>query len=319
MPKLTFALCSYNRADRLVKLLPEMRSLVCPVDFEVLVVDNNSSDATFQVVSQIAATPGPPVRYVLERQQGIPYARNRALAEAMDSDFLVFIDDDELPHLGLLAAAVDALTTRGARCAGGKVKVDIKTELRPKWLVDDLLGFLAEVDYGDEAFWIKDHTTPVWTANIAYDMSLFRDDPDLRFDLRYNRSGHGVGGGSDAIMFKELLDRKVPMLYCPSMAVQHRVDAWRLHRRYFLKLHFVSGRKYGQFQSGDYVRTLFGVPPFMMSQAFVHWLRAAGMYLSHKPGALRQAMNGAHATGLVWGRVMSHLEHRRAQQTEGRA
>lgn len=302
-PRLTFAICTYNRADRLPPLLAEMRAQACPVPFEVLVVDNNSSDFTPDVVAEIAALPGPTVRYVRETEQGIPFARNRALAEALDSEVLVFIDDDELPYPGLLETAFRALTEQGARCAGGRVEIVFPGQ-RPRWLADDLLGFLAEVNHGEEPFWIKDPSTPIWTANIAYDMRLFRDSPELRFDARYNRRGHGVGGGSDAMMFRELLRRDVPILYCPQMRVQHHVEPWRMRRSYFLKLHFVAGRKYGQFQTGDYRRTLLGVPPFMIAAAARHWVRTAAMFLQRQPGVLRQAMNGTHAIGMVWGRML---------------
>lgn len=307
--RLTFAICTFDRADRLPRLLAEMRAQASPVPFEVLVVDNNSSDATPSVVAEIAAMPGIPVRYVREREQGIPFARNRALADALDSDALVFIDDDELPYPGLLESAVRALTEQGARCAGGRVEI-VFPGTRPRWLADDLLGFLAEVNHGEKPFWIKDPSTPIWTANIAYDMRLFRDSPELRFDARYNRRGHGVGGGSDAMLFRELLRREVPILYCPQMRVQHHVEPWRMRRSYFLKLHFVAGRKYGQFQTGDYRRTVFGVPPFMVVAAARHWFRTAAMFIRRQPGVLRQAMNGTHALGMVWGRMLRARESR---------
>ncbi|WP_348759547.1 glycosyltransferase [Candidatus Methylocalor cossyra] len=313
--KLTFAVCTYNRSQRLPPLLERMRAQQCSVPFEVLVVDNNSTDDTRAVVARVAATPGTPVRYVREGQQGIPHARNRALAEAMGSDFLVFIDDDELPHPGLLEAAVQALTREGARCVGGKVKVRIPDGLRPKWLADNLLGFLAEVDYGHKAFWIKDSSTPVWTANIAYDMRLFRDDPQLRFDPRFNRRGHGVGGGSDAVMFQALLERGTPIRYCPDMVVDHYVETWRLHRRYFLKLHFTSGRKYGQFQMGEYPRTVFGIPPFLIVQALRQWLKTVLKLIRREPDVLRQAMNGTYALGLIWGRILRQLERGSSEAT----
>ncbi|MGO8754165.1 MAG: glycosyltransferase [Gallionellaceae bacterium] len=303
MSGLSFALCTYNRSERLPKLIAEMRAQICPIPFEVLIVDNNSSDDTREVVPRIAETPGTPVRYIFEPEQGIPYARNRAITEAMDKDILVFMDDDELPRPGLLAAAVHALTKEGARCAGGKVKVTFPPGARPKWLVDDLLPFLAEVDYGDEPFWIRDRSTPIWTANIAYDMNLFRDNSDLRFDPRYNRLGHTIGGGSDGVLLGNLLERAEPIRYRPDMVVDHYVDTWRLRRRYFLKLHFIAGRKYGQFQMGDYPRTVFGVPPFMITLAFTQWARTAAMVARRESGVLRQAMNGTHALGAIWGRV----------------
>jgi glycosyltransferase involved in cell wall biosynthesis len=303
---LSFAVCTFNRCDRLETLVPAMRAQECPVPFEVLIVDNNSSDRTRAVVERLAARPGPPVRYAFEPEQGIPFARNRALAEALDRDFLVFMDDDEMPRPGLLAGAVRALTEEGALCAGGRVKVTFAPGTRPRWLGDELLGFLAEVDYGDEPFWIRDRSTPVWTANVGYRMALFREHPDLRFDRRYNRVGHAVGGGSDAVMFWRLLDLAVPIRYCPEMVVDHHVEAWRLKRRYFLKLHFIAGRKHGQFQTGDLPRTLLGVPPFMVGHALRQLGKTGVMALRRQPGTLRQAMNASHAIGAIWGRVLRH-------------
>lgn len=308
---LTFAFCTYNRAPRLAALIESMRSQQCSMPFEVLVVDNNSSDDTPDVIAQFAGAPGVPVRYVRETEQGIPYARNRAIAEAMDSEILVFIDDDELPLPGLLASAVTAIRDEGAVCAGGKVKVDFGTFFRPAWLSDELLGFFGELDHGDDSFWIRDIEKPVWSGNIAYDMRLFRDDPALRFDPRYNRRGTGVGGGSDAVMFRELLTRNVPIRYSPGMVVLHYVDHWRLRRRYFLKLHFIAGRKHGQFETGDYPQEIFGVPPFMFGQALRHAWKTATMLLRRDPGLVRQAMNATNALGMLWGRILRHRALRR--------
>lgn len=105
-------------------------------------------------------------------------------------------------------------------------------------------------------------------------------------------------------MFRGMLERGLRMRYRPDMVVEHHVDEWRLKRSYFLRLHFIAGRKYGQFETGEYARSLFGVPPFMVGHAVRQWLRAGAMALGRRPGVLRQAMNGAHALGMIWGRVL---------------
>jgi len=311
--KLTVAFCTYNRASRLPALVAALRAQQCPLPFDILAVDNNSTDDTADVLSRLAGEPGAALHFSRECEQGIPYARNRALAEclALGSAYMLFMDDDELPGAGLLAAAVDALDRDGAEVAGGRVEIVFAPGERPRWLSDDLLGFLAEIDHGREAFWITDTSTPLWTANIAYRMDIFDRDPALRFDTRYNRLGHAVGGGSDAIMFRAMVGRGLRIRYRPDMVVEHYVDSWRLRRRYFLKLHFVAGRKHGQFQTGDYPRTAFGIPPFMLRQALAHWLKAAGMFLRRQPGVLRQAMNGTNALGMIWGRYLRHRQTRR--------
>lgn len=308
--RLTVAFCTYNRANRIPELVAALRSQKCPIPFDILAVDNNSCDNTSQVLHDSSLQDGPVLHYVKETMQGIPFARNRALEECLKlgSDFMLFMDDDELPAEGLLGAAVDALDGDGAECAGGRVEVVFKPNERPRWLTDDLLGFLAEIDYGKNAFWITDSSTPLWTANIAYRMDIFKNDPALRFDTRYNRQGHGIGGGEDAILFKEMVSRHMKIRYQPDMVVEHHVENWRLKRRYFLQLHFIAGRKHGQFQTDNYSRTFLGIPPFMFGQAMNHWIKTATMILGRRPGVIRQAMNGAYSLGMIWGRFLRHRD-----------
>jgi glycosyltransferase involved in cell wall biosynthesis len=301
MSRLVFAFCTYNRADRLEKLVAAMRAQSCPVPFEILAVNNNSSDNTVEVLTRLTQLPGPVLRWVTEPVQGIVAARNRAIEESIDSDIMVFIDDDETPLPGILEAAAHAILNESAQCAGGRVEMDFSHYPRPAWLGNELLGFLAAVDHGPDAFWIEDAATPIWTANVAYDMCLFRDDPGLRFDKRYDRKGNVVGGGSDAIMFRTLLERKVRIRYCPGMAVLHAVEPWRLTRSYFLKLHYRAGLRHGQHQLPIYPKTVLGLPPFLVAQFLRQAIKAISMQFAQRPGALRQGMNASHTLGALMG------------------
>lgn len=301
MKLLTFAFCTYNRADRLSALVDAMRSQDCPIPFEILAVNNNSRDHTESELQRLAALPGVKLRHVTETNQGIVPARNRAIAESLDSDILVFIDDDELPEPGLLMAVCDALIREGAHCVGGAVRVDFTPHQRPRWLGKELLGFLAEVDHGDQPLWLNDDSRLIWTANIAYDMSLFRDDPGLRFDRRYNRVGADVGGGEDAAMFRTMLSRGVAMRYRPDMVTRHFIEGWRLHRRYFLRLHYAAGKRYGAYRLEHSGGHLLGMPPWLLRQLLVHAGRWLGMVAGARPGRLRQAMNVAHTLGMLNG------------------
>jgi glycosyltransferase involved in cell wall biosynthesis len=306
--KLTFAFCTYNRANRLENLVTAMRAQDCPDTFEILAINNNSQDNTLAILKNLADQSGALLRFVTETAPGIVPARNRAIEEALDSDILVFIDDDELPQAGLLNAAYDAIVNEGAQCAGGRIEVDFTPHGRPIWLEDDLLGFLAEVKHGDAPFWITDESTPIWTSNIAYDMRLFRNDPGLRFDQRYNREGADVdGGGEDAIMFRTLLSQGANIRYRPDMAVRHFVESWRLKRAYFLKLHYRAGTRYGRLQMPDYGKTILGIPPFLVTQLFKQCLKTIAKWARAQPGLLRQAMNATHTFGLIKG---MHQRHR---------
>ena len=271
--------------------------------FDILVVNNNSMDDTASVLERLECQPGPRLRIVMERESGIVPARNRVLAEAANYDILVLIDDDENPRPGTLAAAYDAIANERADCVGGPVVVDFGENIRPPWLSDDLLGFLAHTDYGPSAFWVKDDATPVWTSNVAYRMAYVHNH-NLLFDSRYNRRGESAsdaGGGEDAIMFRRLLDLNARIRYRPDMVVDHRVEAWRLRRRYFLRLHYLAGVRRARLELGKFDRAVFGVPRFLFGQFVRQSSKALAMLTLNRHGSLRQAMNAAHALGLIRG------------------
>lgn len=301
MPTLTVAFCTFRRADRLDRLVAALRAQDCPVPFEILAVDNASPDATLDTLARLQTLPGAPLRVVTERAPGIVPARNRALSEALDRDILVFIDDDELPEPGFLRAAHDAIAREGAQCVGGRIEIDFSPHTRPAWLDDEIAGFLGRLDHGDAPIWIENDATPVWSGNTAYAMTLFQAHPELRFDARYNREGADVGGGEDAAMLRALLALGARIRYRPDMAVLHAVDAWKLTRGYFVKLHYRAGLRQGQLRLSDFPRTVLGVPPFLLKQFLSHSLTTLKLFLTGKPRLLRQSMNTSHALGLIVG------------------
>jgi glycosyltransferase involved in cell wall biosynthesis len=73
---------------------------------EVLIVDNNCTDDTNQIVETFHVRL--PVRFVTERRQGLAHARNRAVTE-FRGDVLLFTDDDVRLEPGWLAAYQDAI------------------------------------------------------------------------------------------------------------------------------------------------------------------------------------------------------------------
>jgi len=294
---LTVAVCCYNAADYLEKLVRRLESLYCPVPFEILIVDNNSLDNTAAVAESLSKACRIPIRYVLESQQGIPFARNRAIEESLQNAFLAFIDSDELPGEKWLEAAHRGLDHYRGDCVGGKISVSLPK--RPKWLSESLLPFLGKVDHGDAPIRIVDRSTPVWSGNIAYRTSLFSDG--LRFDTRYNRKGSGVGGGSDGIMFRELLDRKCNIRYEPEMCIAHLIPETKLRRSYFLKLHFIAGKKAGMYEMNWDGATLLGVPRFMYLQLPKKILLVFKLLITGNREYLREAMNAANLYGIMKG------------------
>jgi glycosyltransferase involved in cell wall biosynthesis len=90
--KVTVAIPTYNRADLLRQTLTGITAQQFPREnYEILVVDNNSQDHTRAVVEEFKdASPAP--RYVIERRQGLDFARNRAIYSARGDVIPVFPD-----------------------------------------------------------------------------------------------------------------------------------------------------------------------------------------------------------------------------------
>lgn len=298
-PRLVVGFCTYNRSARLPALLAALRHQVCDEPFEIVVVNNNSSDDTATVLAGLQALPGVRLRWVTETAQGIVPARNRLLEEARGAEFLLMLDDDELPRAGWVQQGLKALRDEGLECVGGRVRVCFDPVPRPAWLGPELLGFLAEVDHGDAPRAIVSHETPVWTANVGYRMSVFADG--LRFDMRYSRVGKDVGGGEDVRMFEALLAQGRRMGYRPEMEVDHFVEPWRLRRGYFLRLHFSSGLRAGLHGGEGGGRTLLGTPLYMFAQALRQALRTLRLLFTDRRRWLRQGMNFTHAVGRIVG------------------
>lgn len=295
--KITIAVCSYNAAHYLPELLEKLITQDCPIPFEVLIIDNNSTDNTRSLVIDFAASSRIPVRYFHEPEQGIVFARNRAIAESLTSRYMAFIDADELPEKNWLQAAVKSLRDESVDCVGGRINVSLP--YRPRWLSDDLLPFYGEVNYSPHAFKIIDDSTPVWTGNIAYNMRIFQHG--LRFDSRYNRKGEGIGGGEDANMFQQLLRQRCYLVYEPDMAILHLIPEEKTNRRYFLKLHYLGGKKACLYEMNPEGKKIFGIPGFMYLQLFTKLYQVFHLYLKQPHNYMREAMNLAYQLGMMAG------------------
>lgn len=101
---------TYNGERYLAKILDALRSQVGLEDiiWEVLIVDNCSSDRTVSIIREYQAqwSSENPLRYVFESTQGASFARRRAIEEA-NSPLIGFLDDDNVPSQNWIRAAID--------------------------------------------------------------------------------------------------------------------------------------------------------------------------------------------------------------------
>lgn len=137
--KVSAVVCTRNRAAYLPEAVRSLaRQDMASQDYEIVVVDNGSTDRTKEIVTGLA-TEIPNLRYFLEEKSGLSNARNRGWKEAR-APIIAFLDDDAIAVEGWLAAIVAAFDTeRTAACVGGPVEPWWEIP-RPRWFPENLLG-----------------------------------------------------------------------------------------------------------------------------------------------------------------------------------
>src|SRR5579863_1127417 len=186
---ITVILCTYNRCQSLARALDSVAVSVVPeaIEWEVLVVDNNSNDQTETVVKDFSHRFPGRFRYLFERQQGKSYALNSGVGEAR-GDILAFVDDDVTVEPEWLQNLTSALLDSQLSGCGGRI-LPQRGFVPPNWLALDgpynLVGALcAYFDLGDVSRELKE---PPFGANMAFRKEMFARYGDFRTDLGLSR------------------------------------------------------------------------------------------------------------------------------------
>jgi len=295
---LSVALCTHNQRDRLQRTLRDLTLLVRPDSpWELLIVDNASTDGTAQLAAATDwRTPDLNVRVVREEQLGLSNARNRAIREAT-GDYIIFMDDDETPHPQWLSAYERVILAQQPDALGGRIEVMFEDGERPAWLQDELMGFLGRLDHGAVARPMVEPATPIFGGNFAFRRDVFARVGS--FDAALGRKGTANIGGEDTELYRRMIGMGCNIWWVPEAIIHHRIQAGKLHRGYFLDLHFRQGRVEGLRKRGDASR----IPPAYL---FPQLWRAGKAALTQRlaQGAdtsLRKEMNVAYFLGYVIG------------------
>lgn len=285
---LSVVIPTYNRAGALPRAL---ECLVCqdldPERYEIVVVDNNSTDHTREIVEAFAEKAPPMVRYVFEPRQGIAYARNTGILTAL-APIIAFTDDDVRVARDWAPTILAVLATHPeAACVGGKVLPNRQVAW-PTWLTREHWAPLALLDYGEAPLQITaDRRLCLITANVAYRREVLD---------RLGMFATHMAWLSDHEILVRLWHAGGQGLYWPQLAATADVVPQRLRRRYHRRWHRRHGRFTAIMHDEDFERTqigrFFGVPAHLYRQAASHvagWLaqtvrRDSAKAFSHEVG-----------------------------------
>jgi glucosyl-dolichyl phosphate glucuronosyltransferase len=230
-------IATYQRAGDLRDTLDSLSCLRPNGDWEVLVVDNNSTDGTRAVVEHAAATFPVRLRYVFEPEQGRSPALNAGIRLA-DGEIVVTTDDDVRVEPDWLDRARDGLDRLGADYVGGRV-LPIWGRARPSWLPHGgkHWAVIALLDFGADPMEFGERV-PLG-VNMAFRRSAFE-----RAGLLDPHTGRKAG----TLLGQEIREWCIRArtaglrgFYVPEMVVQHIIPASRLTKAYFRRWFYWRG------------------------------------------------------------------------------
>ena len=238
---------TYNRSSQLSRTLKSFLHVEIPenVSYELIVIDNNSSDNTAEVVQDFIGSGERCVRYVFEKKQGVSNARNKGFEEAV-GDIIACADDDiEFDEKWLIDILLAFSENLDISAITGEVQPVFESG-RPDWLVDDYLVVYGLQNYGD-------HPCPLVFPVVPIEMNVALRRDAIRmvggYDPRLGRDGKTLLSGEADLFFYLLGKKGGKTLYIPSMKLRHiipqaRVQVeWLVSRYYWSAVSIVKSRQ----------------------------------------------------------------------------
>ena len=223
-------ICTYNRDHYLGAAIDSLLAQDCE-HYEIIVVDNGSSDRTVEVVE--ARLPHPRLKYVYEPVVGLSVARNRG-AQETEAEFLAYLDDDaEASPQWLRVVRSAYISNEKLGVAGGKVKLIWPPGLsQPEWMSDGLAGALGAMDLGEEVVNITEpNLTP---RGVNYSVRRTFLEQVGGFDPNLGRIGKKLLSNEELYMTELALKNSWQVAYFPEALVYHNVSPERIRPAWFL-------------------------------------------------------------------------------------
>lgn len=237
-PEVSVVISTRNRATWLADCLGSLAHQDSDTDYEVVVVDNASTDRTSEVIAEWASR-DPRFRGALEPKIGLSAGKNHGIRVAR-APLLLFTDDDVIVDPTWISAFVRSFTHEGTDCAGGRV-IPVPHDLGPwpSWLPPVAIQDLGLLDHGgvDRVLTEDEY---VWGANLGVRRVVFeRSGP---WDESVGRRGDARGTFEDVEFQDRVRDQGEAIWFCERAIVRHRVPRAMITPHRVLDLAFISGR-----------------------------------------------------------------------------
>ena len=304
-PRITIAIPTRNRRELLAQTLTALRSLTpSRSPFEVLVVDNGSTDGTLAMLEEVRASGVLPLRVDVEPTPGSSNVRNRAI-EVAQGEYILFTDDDVRVDRGWLVAFETAVERHPSAAGWGGVIEPWFAEPPDPDLADafpELATGFCGLDFGPEERPLKDGQD-MYAANLGFRRDIvagFRFNPRLGVSPAHNL------GYEESDLQRRLRQASHTLVWVPTMRVAHYVPAERMTTQYLVR--FVRDRSRawawfgGREASTEASRTALGAPTWLWKQCGEAWLEYWGKrVVRDRRGAARSLARYAKLRGWIDG------------------
>ncbi|MDJ0553321.1 MAG: glycosyltransferase family 2 protein [Microcoleaceae cyanobacterium MO_207.B10] len=225
-------ICTHNRDTYLGTAIDSLLAQDFPGSFEVVVVDNASSDQTREVVE--ARFPHSNLKYIYEPVKGLSVARNTGASEA-SAEILAYLDDDAVASSQWLKVLYEAYQSHEKLAiAGGKVTLIWPDGISPpKWISPELSGNLGYYDLGDSVVYIKQPgLTP---RGLNYSIRKTFLEQIGGFDTNLGRVGKKLLSNEELHTTELAIKQGLQVGYFPEALVAHNVAPERLRPSWFIE------------------------------------------------------------------------------------
>jgi len=274
--QITTIICTYNRAESLRRTLTTLVEVERPpgVDWETILVDNNSTDNTAQVCSEFQGRL--PLRYAMEQKRGKSIALNTAIGLST-ADLLLFTDDDvDFDPRWLTGYADAAARMPDVPFFVGRILARLEGK-PPPWSAKHAHSLLAQLSVHFDAGTAECPMEAAYGANMAIRAEVFRRGISFRSHL--GPVGPKRISSEDAQLFQDIQASSGPNIgvYVPAALLFHRTVRSRMTESYVRKWFFADGVARVLRNQIDPAVTLFGVPRYLWRQLLESTLRYAAL------------------------------------------
>lgn len=238
--KISLIIATYNRGEQLGVTLDSLTTQTLPrSEWEVVVVNNNSTDLTDEVCARFAAdNPSINFKVVHEPKQGLSYARNCGIENSTGA-IVAIIDDDETIVPRFLELYVDFFDRHAeAAGAGGRI-VPLYTTTPPRWLSHYTSRPIAgTLDLGG-----RERPFPEGRYFGGGNLAVRRSALERygAFDPRLGRKGAVLTGGEEKDLYYRLKSGGEQIWYLPEATINHIIPPERLTRGYIERVSYRTG------------------------------------------------------------------------------